>query len=179
MKEKNAEIAARIDEVICLLHTNPNKLANALGYSRAQTIYDILNGKSAPSYDFFRRFCESGYSVFINLRWLFTGKGNPLIEETYLQSDLPIIKGEMTAEDAEKKLKTIRSNHQVGEKEQSLEMPVSPMVEPLMGLIREKDKTIRDQAEEIGKLKARIEEIEGHRGADASDAGISGVAHAG
>ena len=55
MKGKNAEISARIDEIICILHTNPNKFANALGYSRAQTIYDILEGKSAPSYDFFKR----------------------------------------------------------------------------------------------------------------------------
>ena len=104
MNKKNAEISARIDETICLLHTNPNKFANALGYGRSQTIYDILNGKSAPSYDFFNRFCNSGYSVFIDLRWLLTGEGSPIIEETYYQSDLPVVKGEMTAEDAKKKL---------------------------------------------------------------------------
>lgn len=109
MKEKNTEISARIDEIICFLHTNPNKFANALGYNRAQTVYDILSGKSAPSYDFFNRFAMSGYSAFINLHWLLTGKGNPIIEETYYQSDLPIIKGEMTAEQAQKKLEEIKS----------------------------------------------------------------------
>ena len=31
MKEKNTEISARIEEVIFILHTNPNKFANALG----------------------------------------------------------------------------------------------------------------------------------------------------
>lgn len=45
--------------------------------------------------------------------------------------------------------------------------------------MRDKDLRFAEQAEEIGKLKARIEELERHRGADASDAGISGVAHAG
>ena len=109
MKEKNAEISARIDEIICILHTNPNKFANALGYSRAQTIYDILEGKSAPSYDFFKRFTMSGYSVFINLRWLLSGEGNPIVEERYLESDLPIIKGEMTPEEAAQKLKEIKA----------------------------------------------------------------------
>ena len=108
MKEKNAEISARVDEMITLLHTNPNKLANALGYGRAQTIYDIINGKAAPSYDFFKRFLASGYAAFINLQWLISGEGTPIIEETYYQSDLPIVKGEMTAEQAEQKLKEIR-----------------------------------------------------------------------
>ena len=109
MKAKNAEISARIDKMIEILHTNPNKLANALGYGRAQTIYDILSGKSAPSYDFFKRFMASGYSAFISLRWLISGEGSPIIEETYYESDLPIIKGEMTSEQARQKLEEIRS----------------------------------------------------------------------
>lgn len=164
MREKNAEISARIDEVICLLHTNPNKFANALGYGRSQTIYDILNGKSAPSYDFFKRFCNSGYSVFINLRWLLTGEGNPLIEETYYQSDLPIVKGEMTAEEAERKLKEIRLNKSSG-------FALKGNSELIT--------IIREQAEEIGRLKSRIEELERHRGETASDAPASAIAHAG
>lgn len=38
---------------------------------------------------------------------------------------------------------------------------------------------IREQAEEIGRLKARVEELERRRGADASDAPSSTIAHAG
>lgn len=38
---------------------------------------------------------------------------------------------------------------------------------------------IREQAEEIGRLKARVEELERRRGADASDAPSSAIAHAG
>ena len=43
------------------------------------------------------------------------------------------------------------------------------IVSPLMELIRDKDNIIREQAEEIGHLKARIDELERHRGDYASD----------
>lgn len=166
MKEKNAEIAARVDEMICWLHTNPNKFANALGYGRTQTIYDILNGKSAPSFDFFNRFLKSGYSVFINLRWLITGEGSPIIEETYFASDLPIIKGEMTAEQAAQKLKEIKA-HKAALYSQAEELVEEPTQTPSNDLlnhlekqISEKDQEIWKGREEIGRLKARIEQLE-------------------
>ena len=74
-KEKIAEISARIDTIIECCATTPNNFAKVLGYSRAQTIYDIQNRKCAPSYDFFNRFTDSEYSVIINLRWLLNGEG--------------------------------------------------------------------------------------------------------
>ena len=150
MKEKNTEISARIEEVIFILHTNPNKFANALGYSRAQTIYDIVSGKSAPSYDFFKRFIMSGYSVFINLRWLFTGEGNPIIEETYYESDLPIIKGEMTEEQAQAKLKAVKA----AKNQNNIlhEETNNSTTESFLSIIRE-------QAEEIGRLKEQIRQM--------------------
>lgn len=75
---KNTEISERISEMIESLDSNPNSFAKALGYSRAQTIYDIVNGKSAPSYDFFKRFQISEFSDIINIDWLLTGRGNKL-----------------------------------------------------------------------------------------------------
>lgn len=180
MKEKNAEISARIDEIICLLHTNPNKFANALGYKRAQTIYDILDGKSAPSYDFFSRFTMSGYSVFINLRWLLTGKGNPINEEAYYESDLPIIKHEMTSEQAAQKLEEIRkqkNNHiaQTSTKDNSADS----VLNRLLDNIDKKDKTIQQQAEEIGRLKEQIRQMTIEKEKHVSDADTSNIASAG
>ena len=180
MKEKNAEISARIDEIICLLHTNPNKFANALGYKRAQTIYDILDGKSAPSYDFFNRFTMSGYSVFINLRWLLTGKGNPINEEAYYESDLPIIKHEMTSEQAAQKLEEIRkqkNNHiaQTSTKDNSADS----VLNRLLDNIDKKDKTIQQQAEEIGRLKEQIRQMTIEKEKHVSDADTSNMASAG
>lgn len=80
-EKKNAEISARIMKTIEYLGETPNSFALKLGYSRAQTIYDIRDMKSAPSYDFFKRFSNAGYSAIINLDWLLTGKGSMLRNE--------------------------------------------------------------------------------------------------
>lgn len=180
MSEKNAEISARIDELICLLHTNPNKFANALGYGRSQTIYDILSGKSAPSYDFFRRFCNSGYSVFINLRWLLTGVGVPIIEDTYYQSDLPIVKGEMTREQAKEKLQEV-----LKKRYSELSKKINPVTEklkeedlsqPILNTFMEK---ISEQAEEIGQLKEQVRQLTIEKERLASNVLSSGTANVG
>ena len=75
---KNAEISARIAEIVEFVGETPNSFAKNLGYDRTQTIYDILNMKSAPSFDFFRRFSIAGYSEIINFDWIFTGNGKML-----------------------------------------------------------------------------------------------------
>ncbi|MDE6754468.1 MAG: hypothetical protein K2J82_07635 [Muribaculaceae bacterium] len=163
MREKNAEISARVDKMIRILHTNPNKLANALGYSRAQTIYDILNGKAAPSYDFFKRFLASGYAAFISLRWLISGEGSPIIEETYYQSDLPIVKGEMTAEQAKQKLEEIRKRKGVTlsiAENSVISQHSEYLVSHLENRLNEKDREIGNLHEEIGRLKERIAQLE-------------------
>lgn len=163
MREKNAEISARVERMIDLLHTNPNKMANALGYGRAQTIYDILNGKAAPSYDFFRRFLASGYAAFINLRWLISGEGSPIIEETYYQSDLPIVKGEMTSEQAKQKLDEIRCKGKASScvtENPVIPQPSKDLVSHLETRLNEKDSEIGHLHEEIGRLKERIAQLE-------------------
>lgn len=124
MSEKNAEISARIGEVVRILGETPNSFALRLGYKRAQTLYDILNGKSAPSYDFFRKFALSEYSETISLMWLLTGKGEPTFNSSKTE-DLQSYEGQ----------------------------PQPYLIEK-----------IAEQAEEIGRLKARIEELERRRG---------------
>lgn len=74
-KEKIAEISARIVCIIDCCATTANNFSKILGYNRAQTVYDIINCKSAPSFDFFNRFTHSEYSEIINLRWLLNGEG--------------------------------------------------------------------------------------------------------
>ena len=49
----------------------------------------------------------------------------------------------------------------------------------LLELIREKDRIIREQAEEIGQLRERINTMERRRGLDASDAQSSDIANVG
>ncbi|MGB4775429.1 MAG: S24 family peptidase [Daejeonella sp.] len=103
MQEKNkinTEISERILQVIDFHGDNKNIFAQKLGYNRSQTIYDIVNGKSAPSYDFFNRFTNSEYSETTNLEWLISGNGemektqivnNGSELEKYKKGALPLI----------------------------------------------------------------------------------------
>lgn len=77
-KDKNTEISERISKLIEALRIKPNAFAIALGYKRSQTIYDIINGKSAPSYDFFNKLALSEYSEIVDMNWVLTGHGRPL-----------------------------------------------------------------------------------------------------
>lgn len=142
MSKKNAEISARVAEMIGILGETPNSFAKRLGYSRAQTLYDILSGKSAPSYDFFRKFAVSEFSVIISLRWLLTGIGEA------------------------KEITCLDNTDNFNNAEQS---------EPPTFLIEK----IAEQAEEIGRLKARIEELERRRGDNAGHAQSSDIVNVG
>jgi len=85
---KNADISARIAGILDYFSASKNAFALKLGYERAQTVYDIINGKSAPSYDFFKKFQFSEYSEIINTDWLLTGRGSMLkSEDVALMSD--------------------------------------------------------------------------------------------
>ena len=53
------------------------------------------------------------------------------------------------------------------------------MVDKLLAIIQDKDRIIREQAEEIGQLRERISAMERKRGVDVSDAQNSGIASAG
>ena len=66
-RNKNTDISARIAEILDYINESKNSFALKLGYERAQTVYDIINGKSAPSYDFFKKFQLSEYSDIINI----------------------------------------------------------------------------------------------------------------
>ena len=72
-KEKNTEIAARVANIIEFEELTTNAFAMRLGYARAQTIYDIINGKSAPSCDFFSKFINAGFSERYRLEWVING----------------------------------------------------------------------------------------------------------
>ncbi len=76
--EKIAGISARIAEILEKEGLTRNDFASKLGYARSQTVYDIINGKSAPSFDFFYRFVISEYSETYDTDWLIAGKGEML-----------------------------------------------------------------------------------------------------
>ncbi len=87
MQEKskiNTDISVRISIIIEYLKLTPNSFAKKLGYERSQTLYDIINQKSAPSFDFFYKFCVSEFSALIDIEWLISGNGNYKKEENHL-----------------------------------------------------------------------------------------------
>lgn len=161
MKEEKTEISARIAEVIVHLNENANSFAKKLGYSRAQTIYDILNGKSAPSYDFFSKFANSEFSELIDLSWLLTGKG--LMAKTKRNTE------ECNRTQVHPQPVNIESED--NKKESKIQDVSSTLIKHLLSRITE-------QAEEIGRLKEHIKQLEHAKSNAASDAIDTMVANA-
>lgn len=83
---KNTEFSYRLLQVIEFMQLKPASFAKHLGYTRTQSIYDFLNSKVNPSFDFFTRFVKSGFSDQINLTWLLTGDGEMLKTAGYDRS---------------------------------------------------------------------------------------------
>ena len=89
--KKITNISERIKEIIDTLGISRNEFATKLGYNRSQNIYDIVNGKSKPSFDFFEKFLNSEYSETISIKWLITGNDEMnLIKKECNNDDKPI-----------------------------------------------------------------------------------------
>jgi hypothetical protein len=69
------KISDRVKSIIENEKVTVNRFSQVLGYERSQTIHDIINSKSNPSYDFFYKFVKSEYSEKYCLYWLITGEG--------------------------------------------------------------------------------------------------------
>ena len=197
-KEKNAEISARIRKVIDDLHISPNAFALKLNYKRGQTIYDILNEKCAPSYDFFNRFMLSEFSETYSMDWLLTGRGSMYLphigtalelgEKNILQQ---IVKGSdkqiVYATDFQSSA-LLKAFEQIGEQLSSMSDMTNTVKEiaKLNGELASKAvlcdsylEKIVSQAEEIGQLRGQIEQLKNRLQKNASDASTSGTANVG
>jgi hypothetical protein len=85
MKENNEnlyDISERIKQVLDYLNVSVKDFSTNLGYKRPQSMYDFLSGRVKPSFDFFKMFVESEYSLNINLAWLIAGKGDMVLPES-------------------------------------------------------------------------------------------------
>lgn len=150
-ENKNAEISARIAEILQYTGDTRNGFAVKLGYERAQTVYDVMNMKSAPSYDFFRRFSISEYSDIIDLRWLLSGEGSMLRDsKTSEESKLGVTPNATPISSAEESIIYKMYKDEKEEKER---------------LVKEKETKIdylqselRSMAEELAALKAKYPE---------------------
>lgn len=82
--ENNAYFSERLKNIIDYLKVTPNTFGQILGYNRSQTIYDLINNRCKPSYDFVKKLMDSEISDTISVDWLITGRGE------MLRSDLPV-----------------------------------------------------------------------------------------
>lgn len=80
------KISDRVKIIIENEKVTINKFSQNLGYDRSQTIHDIINSKSNPSYDFFYKFAKSEYSEVYDLYWLITGEGSMHKADTTVMS---------------------------------------------------------------------------------------------
>lgn len=197
-KEKNAEISARIRKVIDDLHISPNAFALKLNYKRGQTIYDILNEKCAPSYDFFNRFMLSEFSETYSMDWLLTGRGSMYLphigtalelgEKNILQQ---IVKGSdkqiVYATDFQSSA-LLKAFEQIGEQLSSMSDMTNTVKEiaKLNGELASKAvlcdsylEKIVSQAEEIGQLRGQIEQLKNRLQKNADAVNIDTTANAG
>lgn len=147
-ENKNAEISARIAEILQYTGDTRNGFAVKLGYERAQTVYDVMNMKSAPSYDFFRRFSVSEYSDIIDLKWLLSGEGSMLCENIE-RSILPIVHQDSTGE-----------------------------ASAYYKMYKEKDAKVEELLKENGRLEERIRQLESQNKESDSHSMIDKVAEA-
>lgn len=137
-------------------------LAESLGVKPAK-FSEILNDRMKAGTDMLAIMCDY---YQISPDWLLMSRGKHIFRETalpdYWIDDDALIK-ELPPEKNDSETVAPQTKH---------------AIEPLMDLIHEKDKTIREQAEEIGRLKARVEFLERRRGDNVSDAHTE-IAHAG
>ena len=181
-KDKISEIPARIDTIIECTCTTPNNFAKVLGYTRAQTIYDIQNRKCAPSYDFFNRFTDSEYSAIINLRWLLNGEGE-------MWTDF------MRRLTHEEQIVVVDNvNHGVSVSSYQMEQDADRSIRIAeFDLLKEENVRLKDrakladryykmtleQAKEIGRLEQRIKDLEQRLEKTAGDVSTGDIASVG
>lgn len=126
------------------LVSSKTALAESLGVKPAK-FSEILNGRMKAGTDMLAILCDF-YKVSPD--WLLMSRGSNIFREN---ADMP----KYWVDDDD--LTSIYPSESKSEKK---EVDNSTTLEPLMALIREKDNIIREQAEEIGRLKERIAQLE-------------------
>ncbi len=143
-------MSLRIKRIIDeLFDGNKSEFARIAGISESAVRSYLMN--TIPKADVLEKIANS---VAISCEWLVTGRGEPF-----------------TPAAGEEKEKS-------GEKG-GISSGGGIIADKLFAIIQEKDGVIRQQAEEIGRLRERVLQLERGKGRTASDAQTSGIADAG
>lgn len=143
-------------------------LAESLGVKPAK-FSEILNNRMKAGVDMIAIMCDF-YKVSPD--WLLMSRGNSIFRQ---DTTLPQIW--VDDENLNNKYPKDKENSGASDIQNASynNIPIAPFLE----LIRDKDSTIKDQAEEIGQLKERIAQLERDMQKNASDAAASNIANVG
>lgn len=138
-------------------------LAESLGVKPAK-FSEILNGRMKVGVDMIAILCDF-YKVSPD--WLLMSRGNNVFRPSST-----MLKIWVDDED-------LNSNPIEASELNQVDASNDSATSVFLSMIKEKDKTICEQAEEIGRLRERINQLEREKGKDASGARTSGVANVG
>lgn len=144
------------------LVSNKSSLAESLGVKPAK-FSEILNGRMKVGVDMIAIMCDY-YNISPD--WILMSRGNNVFRRTALPK--------IWVDDCD-----LNTEYSKLEEAVTSDKDVTGAVQPFIDMIHDKDNIIREQAEEIGRLKARIEELERAKGDNAGYAPSSDIADAG
>lgn len=158
-KEQNiSPIKQRILSFAGTLGISKRDFYTKIGVSRG-----TLESKTGITEDVITKFFATYPQV--NIEWLMTGEGD-------------MLKTKRTPENLQAQEPT--NNEYKDSKNQALGQDIPPLIlDRLLNTIAEKDAIIREQAEELGRLREQIEQFKKGRGHSASDANTSEIANVG
>ena len=132
-------------------------------YAKIGVSRGTLESKTGITEDVITKFFATYPQV--NIEWLMTGEGDML--KTKRTSEIPQAQEPTNSEHKDNK-------------NQPLAQDIPPLIlDRLLNTIAEKDAIIREQAEELGRLREQIEQFKKGRGHSASDANTSEIANVG
>ncbi len=153
-------INERFETIIQVLFAG-NKRAFALHVGISPTVVENVVGtrKGKPSFDVLEKVCANAN---ISTEWLLLGKGEMLMDMFEIRKPMRFSSDPAYYENINHETPTLEDESQ----------PASTDFSQFINKIAE-------QAEEIGKLKERINQLEREKGKNASDAQTSDIANAG
>ena len=172
----NRFIRAVIALIDAEIATTQGEIAQALGVKSAK-FSEIMNGRMHVGVDMLSELSEE---YLVSPEWLLTGRGDSIFRPSSIlprRSDSEDIKSDhpYNFEDDDEVMAKREAivNDEIREETERKAAPA------LMTLIMEKDKLLLQQAEEIGRLKAELNETKKHAERLASLANIDSTAHVG
>ena len=137
-------------------------LAESLGVKPAK-FSEILNGRMNVGIDMVAIMCDFYH---VSPDWLLMSRGNNVFREDTTLPKIWVDDGDL-------------NNKYPKDKTQDYTKSTDTQVAPFLDLIREKDVTITQQAQEIGRLQERIAQLEREKQKNASGAASGSIANVG